>query len=98
MYPKRGARNRRVACEPGSAHFHPAIERTPSPGSERLIDAVAHELKQPLTAILLTAQAGVRMIDSRAPLDTSAMRGLLMEIIEIDKRASAAVWALSAER
>lgn len=57
---------------------------------DQATDAIVHELKQPLTSILLTAQAGVRMIDSRASKDVlGEIRALLMEIIDIDKRAGA---------
>ena len=46
----------------------------------------AHELNQPLTAILSNAQAGVRLME-RTPLDVDELRAILLEIADADKRA-----------
>ena len=48
--------------------------------------ALAHELKQPLTAILCNAQAAQRFL-ARDPLDVSEIRSILYDIVEADKRA-----------
>lgn len=49
--------------------------------------ALAHELNQPLTAILSNAQAAERLLESEAP-DLSEIRTILSEIAEADKRAA----------
>jgi two-component system sensor kinase FixL len=48
--------------------------------------SLAHELNQPLTAILSNAQAALRFL-ARDPLDVAEMRAILTEIAEADKRA-----------
>jgi len=48
--------------------------------------ALAHELSQPLTAILSNAQAALRNL-SRDPPDLTEIRSILSEIAEADKRA-----------
>jgi len=52
----------------------------------QLSGALAHELNQPLTAILSNAQAVQRFL-SREPLDLAELRGALADIVEADKRA-----------
>lgn len=47
---------------------------------------IAHELNQPLTAILSNAQAALRYL-AREPLNVAELRTILMEIAEADKRA-----------
>jgi PAS domain S-box-containing protein len=47
---------------------------------------LAHELNQPLTAILANAQAALRFL-AREPLDIQEIRTILSEIAEADKRA-----------
>jgi PAS domain S-box-containing protein len=47
---------------------------------------LAHELNQPLTAILANAQAALRFL-AREPLDLKEIRAILGEIAEADKRA-----------
>ena len=49
---------------------------------------LAHELDQPLTAILANAQAALRYL-SRDPPDLSEIRSILVEIADADKRAGA---------
>ena len=51
-----------------------------------LSGALAHELNQPLTAILSNAQAAKRMIE-RGPVDISELRNVISDIIEDDARA-----------
>jgi two-component system, LuxR family, sensor kinase FixL len=51
---------------------------------------LAHELNQPLAAILSNAQAGVRML-SMVPPNVSEVRVILREIAEADKRAGALI-------
>jgi PAS domain S-box-containing protein len=48
--------------------------------------ALAHELNQPLTAILANAQAGLRYL-ANGSLDAVEMRAILVEIADADKRA-----------
>lgn len=51
-----------------------------------LTGALAHELNQPLTAILSNAQATQRMLDKK-PVDMAEVRESLKDIIDQDKRA-----------
>jgi len=51
-----------------------------------LSGALAHELNQPLTAILSNAQAALRLI-SRDPIDAAEIEQILQDIVEDDKRA-----------
>jgi PAS domain S-box-containing protein len=51
-----------------------------------LSGALAHELNQPLTAILSNAQAAVRLI-SRDPVDAIEIGQILQDIVDDDKRA-----------
>ena len=48
--------------------------------------ALAHELNQPLTAILSNAQAALRFL-ARDPPDVTEIHSILTEIVEADKRA-----------
>jgi C4-dicarboxylate-specific signal transduction histidine kinase len=52
----------------------------------QLSGALAHELNQPLTAILSNAQAVQRLL-SQEPLDLAELRVALADIVEADKRA-----------
>ena len=52
----------------------------------QLSGTLAHELNQPLTAILSNAQAVQRFL-SREPLDVEELRVALADIVEADKRA-----------
>jgi C4-dicarboxylate-specific signal transduction histidine kinase len=58
-----------------------------------LIASIAHEMSQPLTAILSNAQAGVRFL-ARDALDPQEMRELLSDIIADDKRAAEIIESL----
>jgi two-component system sensor kinase FixL len=51
-----------------------------------LSGALAHELNQPLTAILSNAQAAQRFL-ARDPVDLTEIREILGDIVEADKRA-----------
>ena len=51
-----------------------------------LTASLAHELNQPLTAILSNAQAGQRVLDS-VPVDLVEVGEILKDIVEDDKRA-----------
>lgn len=51
-----------------------------------LSGALAHELNQPLTAILSNAQAATRLI-SREPVDVAEIKQILKDIVDDDKRA-----------
>ncbi|MBN8478458.1 MAG: response regulator [Burkholderiales bacterium] len=52
--------------------------------------SLAHELGQPLAAILANAQAGLRFLDSGA-LDADGTRSILEAIVRDDKRATAII-------
>ena len=49
--------------------------------------SLAHELSQPLTAILSNAQAALRFLARGDPLEVNEIRTILHEIAEADKRA-----------
>ncbi len=55
-----------------------------------LSGTLAHELSQPLTAVLSNAQAARRLLD-RDPLDVEQIREALDDIIRNDKRAGAVI-------
>jgi signal transduction histidine kinase len=58
-----------------------------------LSGALAHELKQPLTAILSNAQAAERML-KRDPIDVTELGNTIRDIIEDDSRAGAVIMHL----
>ena len=60
-----------------------------------LSGALAHELSQPLTAVLSNAQAARHLLD-RDPLDVEQLRATLDDIIRNDKRAGAVIDRLRA--
>ena len=60
-----------------------------------LSGALAHELSQPLTAVLSNAQAARHVLD-RQPLDVELLRETLDDIIRNDKRAGAVIDRLRA--
>jgi len=60
-----------------------------------LSGALAHELSQPLTAVLTNAQAARHFLD-RSPLNIEQLRGALDDIIRNDKRAGAVIDRLRA--
>ena len=55
--------------------------------------ALAHELSQPLAAILTNAQAARRLVEQE-PLDLDALRATLDDVIRNDKRAGAVIHRL----
>jgi C4-dicarboxylate-specific signal transduction histidine kinase len=55
--------------------------------------SLAHELNQPLTAILSNAQAGLRFMDAGNP-DLGEIRAILADIAHDDKRAGAVISGL----
>ena len=55
--------------------------------------ALAHELSQPLTAVLTNAQAARRLVD-QSPLDLDELRAALDDVIKNDKRAGAVIHRL----
>jgi two-component system, LuxR family, sensor kinase FixL len=55
--------------------------------------ALAHELSQPLAAILTNAQAARRLLD-QSPLDLDELRATLDDVIKNDKRAGAVIHRL----
>jgi PAS domain S-box-containing protein len=71
-----------------------ARRRHPAPAARAglaadLSGAVLHELKQPLTSILLNAQAAAGLLDaSTGPANMTELRTILDEIIWADRRAS----------
>ncbi len=60
-----------------------------------LSGALAHELNQPLTAILSNAQAGQRLL-AREPVDLAEVRDILHDIAEDDRRAGEVIKRLRA--
>jgi signal transduction histidine kinase len=58
-----------------------------------LTASLAHELNQPLTAILSNAQAAQRMLDSDTA-DLAEIREILGDIVEDDKRAGEVIYRL----
>ena len=60
-----------------------------------LTGALAHELSQPLTAVLSNAQAARHLLD-REPLDVAELRAALDDIIRNNKRAGAVIDRLRA--
>ena len=60
-----------------------------------LTGALAHELSQPLTAVLSNAQAARHFVDS-APLDVAELRAALDDIIRSNQRAGAVIDRLRA--
>ena len=64
------------------------LDRTGTIGA--LTATIAHEIKQPLAAILSNAQAAERLI-SRNPPDLEEIKNILADIIADDKRASSII-------
>ena len=62
-----------------------------------LSSALAHELSQPLTAILANAQAARRLLE-RDPPDLAEVRQCLDEIVESDKHAGGIIHRLRSSR
>jgi two-component system sensor kinase FixL len=60
-----------------------------------LVASLAHELSQPLAAILSNAQAGLRFM-SHKPLDEKEIRDILKDIVADNKRAGNVIEALRA--
>jgi C4-dicarboxylate-specific signal transduction histidine kinase len=60
-----------------------------------LSGALAHELQQPLTAILTNAQTALRLL-GRDPADLEEVRSILADIAEDDKRAGEVIRGLRA--
>jgi two-component system, LuxR family, sensor kinase FixL len=67
-------------------HLHELAHVRMMSGMGELAAAVAHELNQPLTAVLSNAQAARRMMMSATP-PLAELREILDDIIEQDKRA-----------
>lgn len=57
--------------------------------------SIAHELNQPLAAILSNAQAALRFLD-RGPPDLLELRAILEDVVRDDKRAAAVISGLRA--
>ena len=60
-----------------------------------LLASIAHELKQPLAAVVLNANAGVRCID-QDPIDRDELRELLLEVENDGKRAGGIIDSIRA--
>jgi two-component system sensor kinase FixL len=69
------------------------VERSSRLGE--LTISLAHELNQPLAAILSSAQAAIRFLQSATP-DLNLFRTILQNIIEDDKRAAGVITSLRA--
>jgi two-component system sensor kinase FixL len=77
---------RRMEAEAGRHREELArVQRVASLGE--LQAAVAHELNQPLTAVLSNAQAGVRFLDQEPP-NISELKEIFSDIIANDRRAA----------
>jgi two-component system, LuxR family, sensor kinase FixL len=61
----------------------------------QLSGSIAHELNQPLTAILSNAQAALRFT-SKTPVDLETLREILRDIVADDQRAGEIIWRLRA--
>jgi C4-dicarboxylate-specific signal transduction histidine kinase len=61
----------------------------------RLLEALAHDLAQPLTAIMSNAQAGQRLL-SGEQVSAEEMRGILTDIISADTHANALIQKIRA--
>ncbi|HKE86726.1 MAG TPA: ATP-binding protein [Vicinamibacterales bacterium] len=55
-----------------------------------LSGTLTHELSQPLTSILVNAQAGIRLLE-REPVDLRELRDILVDIREHDKQANGVI-------
>jgi PAS domain S-box-containing protein len=64
------------------------VDRVASTGA--LAGSLAHELSQPLSAILNNAQAGLRFM-TRESIDVEEIRAILGDIVRDDKRAGAVI-------
>lgn len=60
-----------------------------------LTGALAHELSQPLTAVLSNAQAAQRFLD-RAPIDVAELKDALDDVVKDNRRAAAVIDRLRA--
>jgi PAS domain S-box-containing protein len=69
------------------------VERVASTGA--IAGSLAHELSQPLNAILNNAQAGLRFMD-HDKLDLDEIRGIFQDIVRDDKRAGSVINGLRA--
>lgn len=58
--------------------------------SRGLTSSIAHELNQPLTAILSNAQAGLQFLAGSDP-DIEEIREILQDIVRDDKRAGSVI-------
>jgi len=61
----------------------------------QLSGSIAHELNQPLTAILTNAQAALRFTSAPQP-DLETLREILRDIVADDQRAGEVIWRLRA--
>src|SRR5262249_13540745 len=59
-----------------------------------LSGSLAHELNQPLTAILSNAQAALRFLARDGEVDVAEVRGILKDIVDEDKRAGEVIHRL----
>lgn len=76
--------------------FRRQIWHTDRVASTGVISAsLAHEICQPLAAILNNAQAGLRFLD-HAPVDLEEMRAIFQDIVRDDKRAGTIINGLRA--
>ena len=62
----------------------------------QLSGALAHELNQPLAAILSNAQAAQRFLNQNGSVDHEEFREILKDIADEDKRAGAVIQRLRA--
>jgi signal transduction histidine kinase len=62
-------------------------------GMGQLASSLAHEINQPLTAMLANAQAATRMLAGAQP-DLEELRACLADIISDDRRAGEVIWRM----
>jgi two-component system sensor kinase FixL len=78
---------RKLAQLEAQAHRNEAAHLLRAASLGELSSALAHELKQPLSAILSNAQAG-QLFLARGNIDLDEIRDILRDIVEDDQRAS----------
>ena len=82
----RADRNRRVAELETQQHRMEIAHMTRAAAMNELASSLAHQLSQPLTAIMSNAEVAVRLLDQNPP-DLMEVREILKDVVEDDERA-----------
>ena len=90
---RRAESERRVAEETSRRKQHELEHVTRVSTMGEIAASLAHELNQPLTAILSNAQAGLRLLD-RPGTDQAKIREILQDVVADDKRAGNVIGTL----